>query len=138
MDFGLRIKRQDVAGSDWPVIAFSPSPLAKFSCNDDAERDVVALPDDVSKPQEAGKTTSVVLFLTPDLLCTEFSLGSQHVTVVFLLQQLYKPPCRDKFSRLRGGEHRPPSCHSFNTFDWINPRKEDKKARLFFVSRLGP
>ena len=135
MDFGLRIERQDVAGSDWLVITFSLSPLAKFSCNDDADRDVVTPPDDVL---ETGKTTSVVLFLTPDLLCTELSLGSQHVTVVFLLQQLFKPPCRDKFSRLRGGEHRPPSCHSFNTFDWINSRKEDKKARLFFVSRLGP
>lgn len=47
MDFGLRIERQDVAGSDWPVITFSLSPLAKFSCNDDADRDVVTPPDDV-------------------------------------------------------------------------------------------
>ena len=51
MDFGLRIERQDVAGSDWPVITFSLSPPAKFSCNDDADRDVVTPPDDVLGPR---------------------------------------------------------------------------------------
>ena len=92
MDFGLRIERQDVAESDWPATTLSSSPLAKFSCDDDADCDVVTPPGDVLGLQEAGKTTSVVLFLTPDLLRTEFSLGAQFVTVAFLLQQLYKPP----------------------------------------------
>ena len=92
MDFGLRIERQDVAGSDWPATTLSSPPLAKFPCDVDVDCDVVTSPDDVLEWQEAGKTTPVVLFLTPDLLRTEFSLGAQFVTVAFLLQQLYKPP----------------------------------------------
>ena len=89
---GLRIERQDVAGSDWPATTLSSPPLAKFPCDDDVDCDVVTSPDDVLEWQEAGKTTPVVLFLTPDLLRTEFPLGAQFVTVAFLLLQLYKPP----------------------------------------------
>ena len=92
MDFGLRIEDQLVAGIDWLQTTSASSAIAKFSCADDAIGNVVSPSDDVSLVLTTGETTSVVVLLNPDLLHTAFSLGAESVTVIFLLQQLFKPP----------------------------------------------
>ena len=90
MDFGLRIETQLVAGTDCPRATSASSAIAKFPFDDDVIGNVVSPSDDVSLLLTAGETTSVVLFLTPDLLHTAFSLGAQfyncHIFITTIIQ----------------------------------------------------
>ena len=138
MDFGLRIEIQLVAGIDWSQTTSASFSIAECSCHGDLTADVVSPSDDVSLLLTAGGTTSPVLFLTPDLLHTVFSLGAQSVTVIFLLQQLFKPPRHGKHFRTVLRKFLPPGCHLLIALDRMNRKNDERNARLFFVSRLDP